>query len=157
MSRVLAPCGRRTFFSGLLVRWAAVVLIVAGCATGQHAPPPQSAVGVYPARGQSVDQQNRDNYECAVWAQQQTGYDPAASTATGVGVGAAIGALGGAAAGAAIGAIAGDPGKGAAIGAVTGAVGGAAIGGTTQYAKSKAGYERAFAACMGGRGYSVVR
>ena len=75
----------------------------------------------------------------------------------GAGIGAAIGALGGAAAGAAIGAIAGDPGKGAAIGAVAGGVGGGVIGGTHQYAKSKEGYDKAYAACMSGRGYSVSR
>jgi hypothetical protein len=142
------------------IRLAALGLAVglgAGCATTQSAPPPQSSVAAYPARGQTTEQQIRDSQDCAAWAQQQTGYSPAASTATGVGVGAAIGALGGAAAGAAIGAIAGDPGKGAAIGAVTGAVGGGAIGGTMQYAKSKDGYDKAYAACMSGRGYSVSR
>ncbi len=133
-----------------------LALSVAGCATAQGAPPQQSAVAVYPQRDQSTDQQSRDSQECAVWAQQQTGYNPTTSAATGAGVGAAIGALGGAAAGAAIGAVAGDPGKGAAIGAVTGALGGGAVGGTTQYSKSKDGYEKSYAACMGGRGYSVA-
>ena len=135
----------------------ALALLVAGCATGPAAPPSQSAVAVYPAKGQSAAQQSRDSYECATWAQQQTGYDPTQSTAAGAGIGAAIGALGGAAAGAAIGAIAGDPGKGAAIGAVAGGVGGGVIGGTHQYAKSKEGYDKAYAACMSGRGYSVSR
>ena len=151
MKRVFA-----TTVSGRLVALGAA-LLVAGCATTQHAPPSQSAVAVYPARGQSTEQQARDGQECATWAQQQTGYDPGTSTAAGAGIGAAIGAVGGAAAGAVIGAIAGDPGKGAAIGAVTGAVGGGAIGGTQQYAESKEGYEKAFAACMTGRGYSVAR
>lgn len=148
---------------GLVTRMPARVaalglaLLVAGCATTQHAPPTQSAVAVYPAKGQTAEQQTRDSQECAVWSQQQTGYDPGTSTAAGAGIGAAIGALGGAAAGAAIGAIAGDPGKGAAIGAVAGGVGGGAIGATHQYGKSKEGYEKAYAACMTGRGYSVSR
>ncbi len=150
---------KRVFMTTVRGRMAALglALLVTGCATAQSAPPAQSAVSVYPAKGQSIEQQTRDSQDCAAWSQQQTGYNPGASTATGVGVGAAIGALGGAAAGAAIGAIAGDPGKGAAIGAVAGAVGGGAIGGTTQYAKSKDGYEKAYAACMTGRGYSVAR
>ncbi|PYM03386.1 MAG: hypothetical protein DMD82_17030 [Candidatus Rokuibacteriota bacterium] len=127
MKRVFA-----TTVSGRLVALGAA-LLVAGCATTQHAPPSQSAVAVYPARGQSTEQQARDGQECATWAQQQTGYDPGTSTAAGAGIG------------------------GAAIGAVTGAVGGGVIGGTQQYAKSKEGYEKAFAACMTGRGYSVAR
>src|SRR5216684_3670759 len=134
MKRVFA-----TTVSGRLVALGAA-LLVAGCATTQHAPPSQAAVAVYPAKGQSTEQQARDGQECATWAQQQTGYDPGTSTAAGAGIGAAIGAVSGA--------IAGDPGKGAAIGAVTGAVSGGAIGGTHQYAKSKEGYEKAFAACM---------
>ena len=93
----------------------------------------------------------------AAWAQQQTGYNPGQSAAAGAGIGAAIGALGGAAAGAAIGAITGNAGTGAAVGAVAGGVGGGAIGGTHQYQTSRQGYDKAFAACMGGRGYSVSR
>ena len=31
---------------------------------------------VYPAKGQSPDQQKKDEYECHQWAVQQTGYDP---------------------------------------------------------------------------------
>jgi len=150
---------KRAILTMAPVRGAAcgLALLVAGCATTQHAPPTQSAVAVYPAKGQTAEQQSRDGQECAVWAQQQTGYNPGTSTAAGAGIGAAIGALGGAAAGAAIGAIAGDPGTGAAIGAVAGGVGGGAIGATRQYGKSKEGYEKAYAACMTGRGYSVSR
>src|SRR5262245_12675740 len=32
----------------------------------------------YPAKGQSSDQQNRDEYECHQWAQKETGVDPVA-------------------------------------------------------------------------------
>ena len=31
---------------------------------------------VYPAKGQSQAQQDKDRYECHTWAVQQTGYDP---------------------------------------------------------------------------------
>ena len=138
-------------------RLAALALLLAGCATGPAAPPTQAEVGVYPAKGQSPDQQARDTQQCAAWAQQQTGYNPGQSAAAGAGIGAAIGALGGAAAGAAIGAITGNAGTGAAVGAVAGGVGGGVIGGTHQYEASRQGYDKAFAACMGGRGYSVSR
>src|SRR5262249_54723658 len=33
---------------------------------------------VYPAKGQSKEQQDRDQYECYQWAKQQTGFDPSA-------------------------------------------------------------------------------
>jgi len=41
------------------------------------------------------------------------------------------------------------------VGATVGGLGGAAGGGTYQYSKSKEGYDRAYAACMQGRGYAV--
>ncbi len=120
-----------------------------GCATTQP------GAYAYPKQGQSVEQSNRDQFECQEWAKQQSGYDPTADTAKGAGVGAVIGALGGAAAGAAIGAAAGSPGTGAAIGAATGGIGGAAVGGGIAYTKNKDGYEKAYSACMTGRGYEV--
>ena len=83
---------------------------------------------IYPTKGQSPEQQNRDRYECHTWAVQQTGFDPTKAQAAqpapapqqapqggvvrGAARGAAVGAVGGA--------IAGDAGKGAAIGAATG-------------------------------------
>ncbi len=39
-------------------------------------PPPQSDLIVYPANGQSKDQQAADQYECHNWAKGQTGFDP---------------------------------------------------------------------------------
>ncbi len=130
---------------------------------------------VYPNQGQSPDQQNRDRYECHTWSVQQTGVDPTNPNMAGAppayeapqgGVlrggarGAAIGAVGGA--------IAGNAGKGAAIGAATGAL----FGGMRrndqrrrqeqqrrnyqqQQAQSTGAYNRALAACLQGRGYSV--
>jgi len=128
------------------------VVILAGCASSTPSGPPLVA---YPTKQQTAEQQTRDANECQTWAKQQTGYDPLTDTAKGAGIGAAIGALGGAAVGAAIGAATGNAGKGAAVGAIAGGVGGAATGGGYQYTKTKEGYEKAYAACMTGRGYSV--
>ena len=131
---------------------------------------------IYPAKGQSQEQLDKDKYECYSWAKQQSGYDPLNPTvavaqevdrsADGSAVGgAAVGAAGGAA----IGAIAGDAGKGAAIGAVVGGVRGrrskvvgdemqqqannqAAAAETQRLAQD---YNKAFTACMEGKGYKV--
>jgi hypothetical protein len=125
---------------------ALVVAVPSGCAWSS---PPAVAS---PTKGQSAEQQARDSGECRTWAKQPTGYDPALDTARGAG----IGAVGGAATGAAIGAASGSgAGTGAAVGAVVGGVGGAAAGGGSQYTKTKAGYDKAYGACMSGRGYSV--
>src|SRR2546430_17348180 len=64
-----------------------VTLVLAGCASST-----QPSVMVYPAKGQSAEQQTRDSGECQTWAKQQTGFDPA----TEAGKGAAGGAVGGA-------------------------------------------------------------
>jgi hypothetical protein len=126
---------------------------------------------IYPQRGQTQEQQNRDRYECHSWAVQQTGFDPTrAQTAQapppsasgapqgdvvrGAGRGAALGAVGGA--------IGGDAGKGAAIGAATGALFGgeqeqAAWAAQQQSAAAQGhnAYNRAMTACLSGRGYTV--
>jgi hypothetical protein len=60
--------------------------------------------------------------------------------------------------GAAVGAIAGDAGKGAAAGAVVGGARGrrgSMAAQQQQQAASSNAYDRAFAACMEGRGYTV--
>ena len=35
---------------------------------------------VFPQKGQSADQQKKDEYECHSWAVKQTGFDPTAAT-----------------------------------------------------------------------------
>jgi hypothetical protein len=113
---------------------------------------------IYPAKGQTVAQQEKDTMECGAWATKQTGYDPvqaahdaqaaaqksqadqqaaaqnAQAQAGQVGGERAGGAVKGAAAGAVVGAVAGDAGKGAAIGATTGVI----AGGARQRGKKKA-------------------
>ena len=134
-----------------------------------------SSLGVvpYPAKGQSPTQQNQDEGECYGWAKQQTGIDPVAvagappppsGPAVGGGErlrGAARGALGGAA----IGAIAGDTGKGAGIGAVAGTMAGGHKARQNQQATGQQAqndqaaksqhFNKAFGACMEGKGYVV--
>ena len=128
---------------------------------------------VFPAKGQSNQKMESDKYACYSWAKGHTGFDPMqAPTSTappppaqgGVVKGAARGAL----AGVAIGAIAGDAGKGAAIGAAAGGmVGGARQKQSNQqqqqaaqqqaagYEQKRGEYNRAWSACMEGKGYTV--
>ncbi|MHA4843815.1 glycine zipper domain-containing protein [Flavitalea antarctica] len=131
---------------------------------------------VFPAKGQSKDQQKKDEFECYKWSMEQTGIDPlnlpkvqpaeVQSGPTGAAVG---GAARGAAAGVAIGAIAGDAGKGAAIGAVAGGLAGRRAGKQaqaqanqqaqanvkSQEAEIKATFVKGFSACLEGKGYTI--
>jgi hypothetical protein len=95
---------------------------------------------VYPSKGQTPQQQQKDEGECAAWAKQTTGVDPVTLASTPPPAAApppaqaaapqgqrARGAVRGAAAGAVIGEIANDDaGKGAATGAAVGVVAGGA-------------------------------
>src|SRR5258705_11906574 len=104
-----------TRFAALLFVFGAVILAI---------PAPGAAQPyVYPARGQSPQQQEFDRGQCYSWAVQQSGFDPAnpqVYTGPPPTVGAPQGGLfrgaaGGAAMGAVGGAIGGDAGKGAPI------------------------------------------
>lgn len=146
------------------------VLLIAwfGLASGQD-------LMVFPAEGQDKEQQGKDEYECYGWAKEQSGFDPMAlPTATEAppqqeaqkgGVGR--GAVGGAAVGGIVGGSDGAK-KGAAAGAV---VGGARRRGqkqqqaqkqanweqeqTEQYVAARTNYNRAYGACLEGKGYTV--
>jgi hypothetical protein len=146
------------------------ILLAAGCIAALALPVAAEPI-VYPAKGQSADQQKKDQSQCATWATQQTGFDPAkpppaaapaaAPPVTGSGArvkGAAAGAIIGGASG-------GDAGDAAVAGAV---VGGVAQRGANRRAAAQqqqaAGqqqqaaqgtYDKARAACMEGRGYTV--
>jgi hypothetical protein len=154
-----------------------LVVLLAVVATMQDASAESlsSSLGVvtYPAKGQSAEQQDKDESQCFAWAKKRTGIDPAAvantptqdsGPAVGGGErvkGAAIGAVGGLA----IGGIAGDAGTGAAIGAVGGTIVGGMKARKNKAAKekqaeqAKAGtlqhFNKAFGVCMEGRGYVV--
>jgi uncharacterized protein YcfJ len=137
---------------------------------------------VFAAKDQTAQQQSHDESYCYGWAKTHSGIDPtnikpqapdqqtaekAADSATqGARVG---GAARGAAGGAVIGAITGDAGGGAAVGAAVGAMaGGSARRQARRDAKAaanqqaqmsveqqKASYNKAFSACMEGKGYTV--
>jgi len=137
---------------------------------------PQQPI-VYPAKGQSPEQQQKDMTECNAWAKQTTGVDPAALAQKSASQPAPSGPQGERVAGAARGAVGGaiigeiaddDAGKGAAIGAVVGTM----AGGARQRRKAEAQqqqqqqvqqqtqqalatYNRAVAACLEGRGYTI--
>ncbi len=163
---------------------AAVAL--GGCASAPTEPaappPPYVEVYFYPTRGQSAAQQDRDRYECYLWARKQTGFDPSTPQLAPhqklrvvpeppPGHDTAAGAV----TGAVLGAVVAPPDRtaeGAVIGAVTGAMVGAASDAARQaqaeqlqerYDRQSSArlelqarnYRRALAACLEGRGYRV--
>jgi hypothetical protein len=167
-------------------------VLLAGCASSPPPapapvavrPPPSPDVFFYPLHGQGAEQQDRDRYDCYLWARQRTGFDPSrlpssqpAPRVVAVpppGYDTAVGA----ATGAVIGAAVSQPwhtGEGAAIGAVAGAVIGAASDAARQQQAEQAqarydqarsrrdaeieatvqSYRRAMQACLEARGYAV--
>jgi hypothetical protein len=151
--------------SARVVSIAAICFFMLGDAAAQQY--------VYPAKGQSPDQQKKDEGECQGWAVKQSGFDPSApppaaaapakpTTATGTTPGAGVR---GAAGGAIIGGIAGDAGAGAAAGAVVARSASRRQNKNEQQQASaqqqqaqstgQAGFAKARAACLEGRGYTV--
>ena len=143
---------------------AAIALVFSLAASAQQI--------IYPADGQSPEQQQRDQGECQVWATGNTGIDPAVLAQTppaqtsSVGGGERVeGAARGAIGGLAIGAIAGNAGRGAAIGAVAGTMVGGRRARQNQAAEQQYDqyqrqemmdtWNRAIGACMTARGYTV--
>jgi len=175
--------------------WLAMfaALTLAACASqpraptepARAAPPPPTQIYFYPTKGQSAAQQDRDRYECYLWAKKQTGLDPSAPAlaphqrvqvipTAPPGRDTAAGAV----TGAVIGAVVSPPGR-SAEGAVVGAVAGAVVGAVSDAARQEqaervqerydqraaqhaarieqqaSSYRRAMAACLEGRGYTV--
>lgn len=135
---------------------------------------------IYPAKGQSQEKQDKDRYECHTWAVKQTGFDPSNPQASvsnapkpqhyqpsqphvlkGAARGTALGAVGGA--------ITGNAGKGAAAGAAMGGLAGGfkrrderisqaqhqQVSAQSAQQNQRGAYQRAMAACLEGRGYTV--
>lgn len=170
-------------------------LTVAGCASApaqrQASPapapasPPVTQVYFYPTAGQSPAQQDRDRYECYLWAVKQSGFDPSQPQLSphqrvevvampAPGHDTAVGAVTGAVIGAAV-----SRPHDALAGAVVGAAAGAIIGAASDTARQQQAeriqrtyeqrdaqraasieeqaqnYRRAMTACLAGRGYSV--
>ncbi len=123
---------------------------------------------VYPAKGQSAEQQKADESACYSWAVEQSGFDPAKpapaaakppTTASGTTPGAG---LRGAARGALVGeVVSGEAGAGAAAGAVTARAQSRRHNkqgqqqASAQQQQQQASFGKARAACLEGRGYSV--
>jgi hypothetical protein len=150
-------------------RIRSVTAVIAGSALLASAALAQQYV--YPAKGQSAEQQKKDEYECHQWAVNQTGFDPtkapppAAAPPPTTGASRGSGARG-AARGAVVGeVIADDASTGAAVGAAAARgqsrrdnkAQAQAAGQQQQQASSsqQAGYSKARAACLEGRGYSI--
>jgi hypothetical protein len=149
------------------------------------APEVSTEVFFYPNHGQDPARQDRDRFECYLWARQQTGFDPSgprlaphqrlkvvaqappgqdtlAGTLTGAALGAVIGAPHNAAQGAIIGAMAGMT-----IGAISDSVrqqqaeevqaryDQQAMSRYAEQDRQSRRYRRALGACLEGRGYTV--
>jgi hypothetical protein len=137
---------------------------------------------VFPAKGQSQKQLERDKFECYSWAKGQTGFDPMETPIAttppppqnqgSTGKSAVRGAAGGALVGLAAGSFSGNAGRGAAIGAASGGTLGAmrsrsqrrqseqaqqqwADQQAGQYMQKRDTYNRANSACLEGKGYTV--
>lgn len=137
---------------------------------------------IYPKEKQSKEQMEKDKYECYTWAKGQTGFDPMQPVAATPPPSAAsqgpkgerlVGAARGAAVGAVVGEIASDDaGKGAAAGAAAGVMAGGMRQRQSQRTQAQAQaqkaeqeqaalaqkrdtYNRAYGACLEGRGYTV--
>jgi len=148
-------------------------------------PMPTTTVYFYPTHGQSEAQQDRDRYECYLWARKKSGFDPGqtqlaphqrveVTPAAPPGADTAAGAVTGAIVGSMM-APRHDNGFGMVFGAITGAMLGAASDQARQeqaaqvqqqydarenrhYAnveKQARDYQRAMTACLEGRGYTV--
>jgi predicted lipid-binding transport protein (Tim44 family) len=163
---------KRWLFSSVVACGASIAtLLTAGVSAQVGA---QQQLYVYPAHGQTYEQQQQDQYQCYEFAKGQTGFDPMAPPPptsppppqhkAGFFGGALLGSL----VGVTIGAIAHDPGEGAAIGAA----GGGLFGGmrsqqsrdqqeqwqqqqAATLANDRSNYNRAYTACLEGRGYTV--
>ena len=138
---------------------------------------------IYPAKGQSQDQMEKDKFECYSWAKKESGFDPmqppTATEAPPQQQAKKGGAGRGAARGATVGYVGGkifsDSGSGSS-GAKAGAATGALVGGMrrrdqqrqqqqaqqqwakeqeAQYTQARNSYNRAYSACLEGRGYTV--
>jgi len=146
---------------------------------------PSTQIYFYPLHGQNESQQDRDRYECYLWAVKQSGFDPnqaylaphqrvEVKAIPSPGTGVAIGAISGAMIGSII-----SPRRRTVEGLVFGSIAGALIGAVSDVTRQQEAnriqqqydaknihsytfqeklarnYRRAMSACLDGRGYSV--
>lgn len=131
---------------------------------------------IFPAKGQSDATMEQDKFSCYGWAKGQTGFDPMKVPTTSIPPPSqqkqSGGVVRGAVRGAALGAIIGDSSKSArntgAAGALIGGVRQNSANSKTQqnteqwkqqeassYANNRSQYDRAYSACLEGKGYTV--
>ena len=162
-----------------------LIMTLALPAFGQGPGSPYTPIFMSPKLGQSVEQQDRDRYECHNWAVQQTGFDPylpavpaqhkvAVVAVPPAGHDTAVMGF----TGAFLGALAAGP-RDAGVGALFGGITGAIIGAASDAARqdrareveeaynrreqmqnsqteiNSYNYRRAISACLEGRGYGV--
>jgi uncharacterized protein YcfJ len=133
---------------------------------------------IFPAKGQSAETQEQDKFTCYGWAKGQSGFDPMKAPTTTTAPpkskeGSVAGsAVGGAVGGAVLGKIVGGNKKSAKRGALAGGL----VGGVSRssknsksekkqaeweqkeannYANNRNNYNRAYSACLEGKGYTV--
>jgi hypothetical protein len=155
----------------------ATILLLTGSALAQE-------MVIYPSQGQSNEQMEQDKFQCYSWSKNESGFDPMALPTASEPPpakeapkgGVARGAVRGTLLGGAVGKIAGSSKSDTRTGLKAGAATGALVGGmrrnsqvreedqqrknweqqqVNQYAQGRTNYNRAYAACMEGRGYSV--
>ena len=105
-------------------RWTIIGMAIALLSAGTA---PAQELMIYPAKGQSNEQLDKDKYECYAWAKKQTGFDPMQQPAATE-----------------------PPPQQQAQAEQQWAQQQAAT-----YTKNRDGYDRAYGACLEGRGYSV--
>ena len=133
-------------------KWLVLAAVIAALA---GAPALAQLSFVYPAKGQSPQQQKKDESECHSWAAQQSGYDPTKASgeqsASAQSQPAAVGGIVGNSA---------DARKGTVIGGVSGRASSRheqlqRQDELTARAAGPGAYDKARMACLSGRGYSV--
>jgi len=128
-----------------------VLLVAGGCI--QNVP----RYTVTPAKGQSPQQMDSDQFDCNLQAQKQVGYNPDKALTEGAIAGLLVGGALGAGLGAAAGSASGIVGTGASVGAIAGGGTGAQLAGPYLYDKNLNETQRAYYACLEARGYTLSR
>lgn len=166
-----------SFASCIVLTVVGLILVSPGAVSAQTS---ASGLFVYPRHGQTIDQQNGDDWQCNRSAIEVTGYDPNNPSYTPperdlggqgrtVAKSAVVGSAASSAVGAAAGAAIGEAARGAAMGAAGGGVAGLIRGlfaASRQQERAQQQqlqlqqqrlqtYQRAYTACMDARGYSV--
>jgi len=160
---------KNTFFIAGILHLSLVLVLAPGVLQANE-------LTIYPAEDQSAEQQEKDKFECYQWAKNDSGFDPMAVPKATTPAPKAEKKKGGAVKGAAAGAVAGKVLGSSSKTTKRSAVAGGLIGGVSQssknakaeqkqkdweqketanYANNRNNYNRAYSACLEGRGYTV--